>query len=419
MFPYFHAPRARLGGRLLLLPFLLVLLAGVGLANGAGAAPLTRDKPTRTPGLTPLSDCAPDPRGDLDAHITDHPDHTSAVFTNSSQHCSYHIGLATYMKVDDNIDHQIFYDGQTAVIGPDSTLTLQVGNPPCAYQGDAFWGRMLTSLAGGVRYGERRLDDTDGVNSNYCVVAATATPTQQAAPPTATASATATAAPPTATATSTPDVPTATATATAIPPSATATATPMPPTATATNTPTNTPTPGAQKVRPTHTPTPIPAGSPPAPTATATSVTVVAPPPATSTPGAAPPTATTGVSAPPATATATAVLVPPEATAPAGGAPPTNTPAPVVGGIGAPPAATATHTPVSAPPGTTGGAGEAPPSERGAGPVSQVGPLVGSNNGPAPSELPRTGTPDLGWLLGLVVAGLALASGLLLRRRTS
>jgi LPXTG-motif cell wall-anchored protein len=48
-----------------------------------------------------------------------------------------------------------------------------------------------------------------------------------------------------------------------------------------------------------------------------------------------------------------------------------------------------------------------------------VGPLVGSNNGPAPSELPRTGTPDLGWLLGLVVAGLALGSGLLLRRRTS
>ncbi|HEX6606778.1 MAG TPA: hypothetical protein VF276_07685 [Chloroflexia bacterium] len=387
--------------------FLLVLLAGAGLANGAGAAPLNRDKPARTPGLTPVSDCTPDPRGDLDAHITDHPDHTSAVFTNSSQHCSYQIGLATYMKVDDNIDHQIFYDGQTAVIAPESTLTLQVGNPPCAYQGDAFWGRMLKSLEGGVRYGERRLDDTDGVNSTYCVVAATATPTQQAAPPTATA----TAAPPTATATSTPQVPTATATATAVPPSATATNTPtntptaMPPTATATNTP----TPGAQKVRPTNTPTPIPAGSPPAPTATATAVTVVAPPAATSTPAVVPPTATTGAGAPPpATATATAVLAPPTVPAPAGGAPP---------------AATAARTPAGVP-GTTGGAPSAPPPAappggQETGPVSQVGPLVGSNAGPAPSELPRTGAPDLGWLPALVVAALALGSGLLLRRRAS
>src|SRR5690349_18190567 len=219
MFPYFHAPRARLAGRLLPFSLLLVVIAVAGAAGHAGAAPLTGPKPTRVPGLTPATNCSSNPGGDLDARITDHPDHTTAVFTNSSRDCSYHIGLATYKKVDDNIDHQIFFAGQTAVIAPNSSLTLQVGNPSCAYQGDAFWGRMLTSFAGGVRYDERLLEDTNGVNSVYCVVAATATPTQQPVPPSATATAiapnaTATAAAPTATATETAAVPSVTATAT-------------------------------------------------------------------------------------------------------------------------------------------------------------------------------------------------------------
>jgi LPXTG-motif cell wall-anchored protein len=65
----------------------------------------------------------------------------------------------------------------------------------------------------------------------------------------------------------------------------------------------------------------------------------------------------------------------------------------------------------------------APPSapasgsgEQGAGPVNRVGPLVGANNGPAPAELPPTGTTDLAWLLWLALAGLAVGSGVLLRR---
>jgi hypothetical protein len=47
--------------------------------------------------------------------------------------------------------------------------------------------------------------------------------------------------------------------------------------------------------------------------------------------------------------------------------------------------------------------------------VSRVGPLVGANTGPAPAELPPTGTADLAWTLWLALAGLVLGSGLLLR----
>ena len=128
--------------------------------------------PTRvpTPAVTPAPGCTDRPRsGHLRATITDHPTTTDALFTNRSATCSYRIGLAIYKQFDNNIDHQELYDYRLAVIPPNSTLVLTVNNPPCAYQGDAFWGDILYSFAGGVRYGERRLDDTDGGGTNYCV----------------------------------------------------------------------------------------------------------------------------------------------------------------------------------------------------------------------------------------------------------
>jgi hypothetical protein len=128
--------------------------------------------PTRiaTPAFTPAPGCtdAP-PHGVLTALITDHPNFTEATFRNRSPACSYRIGLAVYKKFDNNINHQELYDYRLAVIPPDSTLTLQVNNPPCAYQGDAFYGDLIVSFAGGVRYGPRRLDDTDGVRHDFCV----------------------------------------------------------------------------------------------------------------------------------------------------------------------------------------------------------------------------------------------------------
>jgi hypothetical protein len=127
--------------------------------------------PTRvpTPAFTPAPGCSAIPRRqDLRAVITDHAGATEALFTNHSATCSYPIGLAVYQKLDGNINHQQLYDYRLAVIPPHSTLVLEVNNPPCAYQGDAFWGALIESFANGERYGERRLDDTDGNGANYC-----------------------------------------------------------------------------------------------------------------------------------------------------------------------------------------------------------------------------------------------------------
>src|SRR4029079_17880514 len=117
--------------------------------------------------------------------ITDHPNTTSALFHNYSTTCSYPIGLATYRKFDNNLEHQVLYDYELAVIPPGGTLTLEVNNPPCAYQGDAFWGNLIVSFAGGLCYCNRRLDDTDGNGTNYCTLpCVTVTPTT--VPPTRT-----------------------------------------------------------------------------------------------------------------------------------------------------------------------------------------------------------------------------------------
>jgi hypothetical protein len=128
--------------------------------------------PTRiaTPAWTPAAGCTLRPRSDtLSARITDHANFTEARFTNRSTICSYPIGLATYKKFDNNIDHQELFAYRLAVIPPNSTLTLLVDNPPCLLQGDAFYGDVIYSFAGGVRYGKRRLDDTDGERTEVCV----------------------------------------------------------------------------------------------------------------------------------------------------------------------------------------------------------------------------------------------------------
>lgn len=132
--------------------------------------PSVSPTPIGTPIFTPRPGCsASPPSGVLEAVIIDHPTTTEARFTNHSTTCSYPIGLAVYKRFDDHIDNQELYDYRLAVIPPNSTLTLTVNNPSCSYQGDAFDGNLIESFAGGVRYGERRLDDTDGVNRALCI----------------------------------------------------------------------------------------------------------------------------------------------------------------------------------------------------------------------------------------------------------
>ncbi len=143
--------------------------------------------PTRiaTPAFTPRPGCSDTPPdGVLVAAITDHGTTTEANFRNTSTTCSYRIGLATYKKFDENVDNQELFDYRLAIIPPNSTLTLVVNNPVCAYQGDAFYGDLITSFAGGVRYGMRLLDDNFGHNGNYCTLhcIAPSTPTRTATP---------------------------------------------------------------------------------------------------------------------------------------------------------------------------------------------------------------------------------------------
>lgn len=133
--------------------------------------------PIVTPAFTPGPGCSLTPRhGDLDATIISHVNTTEAIFTNHSRTCSYPIGLAIYQKFDENIDHQQLFDYSLAIIPPNSSLTLTVANPHCAYQADAFYGQLITSFAGGVRYGQRLLDDVHGNGTNYCTAGCLPTP---------------------------------------------------------------------------------------------------------------------------------------------------------------------------------------------------------------------------------------------------
>ena len=77
--------------------------------------------------------------------------------TNRSAFCSYDIGLASYKEFDNNIEHQTLFASDLRMISPGSTVNLTVPLPPCNYQLDLFHGQLITSFAGGVRYGTARL----------------------------------------------------------------------------------------------------------------------------------------------------------------------------------------------------------------------------------------------------------------------
>ncbi len=82
----------------------------------------------------------------------------NATVTNTSQTCSFQVGLASYKMFDLNIDNQVLFSSQTVTINPGQTLNLQVNVPDCAFQIDLFQGSLITSFAGGVRYGARLID---------------------------------------------------------------------------------------------------------------------------------------------------------------------------------------------------------------------------------------------------------------------
>jgi len=70
------------------------------------------------------------------------------VVVNRSEICDYPVGLASYKKLDDIIDHQILHAYNDTTVGPGETLEFAVPLPKCAVQVDLYYGTHLPSLDG-------------------------------------------------------------------------------------------------------------------------------------------------------------------------------------------------------------------------------------------------------------------------------
>ena len=155
---------------------------------------------------------------------------------NNSTSCEHEVGLASYERVDNNIDHQVIYDSDTTTLSPGETATLSVSVPECAYQVDAFCGNVLNSL-NGQRYGDRLIEDEVSQGLPFCGTPSNTPVPTTAVPTTAVPTTPVPTTPvPTDTPTSTPTTPVPT---TPVP------TTPVPTTPVPTNTPTKTATPTA------------------------------------------------------------------------------------------------------------------------------------------------------------------------------
>ena len=95
----------------------------------------------------------------LTQYLTVVGDRVQATYRNTSTTCSHLVGIATYQRVNNNIDDQILFDYEQVVLAPGETRTLSAALPDCSYQADAFCGEVIRSFQGGVRYGDRLFDD--------------------------------------------------------------------------------------------------------------------------------------------------------------------------------------------------------------------------------------------------------------------
>jgi len=85
---------------------------------------------------------------------------------NASTHCTYDVGMASYRRFDNVIDHQEIFSWATDVIGPDEWVVFTLDLPDCAAQVDLFYGPVLMSMDG-QRYGDRLLA-ARLVGENFC-----------------------------------------------------------------------------------------------------------------------------------------------------------------------------------------------------------------------------------------------------------
>lgn len=122
-------------------------------------------QPAPSPVAPPCAN--PNPAGDLTGTITSQANGTATV-TNESEICSYLVGYASYKETDTNIDNQIYFSSDMRVIGPNSTISLDIDVPTCAYQQDLFYGDLIESFAGGIRYGSRKLTSNHNETNGFC-----------------------------------------------------------------------------------------------------------------------------------------------------------------------------------------------------------------------------------------------------------
>ncbi len=99
----------------------------------------------------------------------------NARVTNSSENCSYKIGLATYKVFAGGIENQVLFDSDVKTIAPKSTTYLQVDLPACKYQIDLFYGDLIQTFRGGARYGGRLIQG--GIRGDGYCSTPTTTPT--------------------------------------------------------------------------------------------------------------------------------------------------------------------------------------------------------------------------------------------------
>jgi hypothetical protein len=135
------------------------IAAAVPAASVAAAAP-----PAPVASVVQAEVC--DPEVSLSGAIS--ADGKTGTIRNRSASCSFDVGLASYKRFDTNIDNQQLFDYTTAVIGPNQTLTLTITLPNCSAQVDLFYGPVIMSFAGGVRYGTRILNAIN-VGTTFCV----------------------------------------------------------------------------------------------------------------------------------------------------------------------------------------------------------------------------------------------------------
>ncbi len=135
--------------------------------GGNGATQLTNTY-TFVPPPPPEQCDDPDPARDLIGYLLPESGFSTGRVINSSDICSYDIGIASYLKFDEVIDNQVLHSATPGTIGPGQTVDISVAMPECAVQVDLFYGPVLQSLFQ-ARYGDRLLAATHLPGNGFCI----------------------------------------------------------------------------------------------------------------------------------------------------------------------------------------------------------------------------------------------------------